>query len=103
MSNRFAQCRLGIRDGDGGPRGGPAGGAALGGSRVLPTRRLGSTGLIVESSQSIDGRNRFIDLLYNCGAADRCWHSIQGLLRELPPGRYSAACQENFLPTHPPY
>ena len=43
-SNRFAQCCRGIRDGDGGPRGGPAGEAALGGSRVLPTRRLGSTG-----------------------------------------------------------
>merc|ERR1711862_616734 len=32
-----------------------------------------------------------------CRAADRCWHSVRGLLRELPPGRYSAACQENFL------
>ena len=51
-----------------------------GGSRVLPTRRLGSTGdvlkgtfshLIVEASQSVDGRNHFIDLLYNCRAADR--------------------------------
>merc|ERR1711862_888083 len=44
---------------------------------------------------------RFIDLLYNCGAADRCWHSVQGLHRELLPWTIFGGLSRKFF-AHPP-
>merc|ERR1711862_888084 len=81
-----------------------------GGARGLPTRRLGYTGGVPKDTFFPTHRcNPHIQLTGEiissiCSIAERPTAAgilFRAFIASCSPGRYSAACQENFLPTHP--